>query len=74
MNMAYQRDMNPGGSVFSSMEIPPPPPAILRNLSTDSMGCTSPSMRHKSALSIACPGPVRERTLSDVNTLAFQVR
>jgi hypothetical protein len=37
------------------------------------IGSNSPSsMRHKSALVIAYPGP-RERTLSDVNSLAFQV-
>lgn len=77
MNMAYQRDMGFGGVQFSSTDIPPPPPImspiLMRSMSNDSMGCSSPSMRHKSALSIACPGPVRERTLSDVNSLAFQV-
>ena len=77
MNMAYHRDANSAGSVLASTDIPPPPPSLspllMRNLSTDSIGCGSPSMRHKSALSIACPGPVRERTLSDVNTIAFQV-
>ena len=77
MNMAYQRDMGFGGVQFTSTDIPPPPPImspiLMRSMSSDSMGCSSPSMRHKSALTIACPGPVRERTLSDVNSLAFQV-
>ena len=56
--------------------IPPPPPMHMMGRSQDHhhLGSNSPSMRHKSALSIPCPGGVRERTLSDVNSLAFQVR
>ena len=63
--------------MFNTEMLPPPPimtQIMVRGFSQDSMGCTSPgSMRHKSALTIACPGAVRERTLSDVNSLAFQV-
>ena len=66
-----------GNSMFNTETLPPPPimtQLMVRGFTQDSMGCTSPgSMRHKSALTIACPGTVRERTLSDVNSLAFQV-
>lgn len=40
---------------------------------TGSLGSQSPSMRSKSSLSIACPDKIRERTMSDVNSLAFQM-
>mmetsp|Transcript_31296 Transcript_31296/g.29836 ORF Transcript_31296/g.29836 Transcript_31296/m.29836 type:complete len:640 (+) Transcript_31296:145-2064(+) len=74
---------SPTSSVDNS--IPPPPPLmppLSRGPSCDT-GSNSPSsrhksidspssMRHKSALAIPYPGP-RERTLSDVNSLAFQM-
>ena len=68
INGAYNGNMN-----YANSEIPPPPPH-MRGLSNESIGSQSPStLRHKSALAIAFPGSVRERTLSDVNSLAFQV-
>ena len=83
MNGLYMRENvtpnNVNGNIVYNTEALPPP--IMTQLMTrgvlnqDSMGCSSPgSMRHKSALTIACPGAVRERTLSDVNSLAFQVK
>ena len=83
MNGLYMREnvtpSNVNGNIVYNTEALPPP--IMTQLMTrgvlnqDSMGCSSPgSMRHKSALTIACPGAVRERTLSDVNSLAFQVK